>query len=109
MTTTEQRTTGLFPHQNERKPLTAVSCVASNVGSITDFLFSSPHSILSTSSNIPTNEIEQQPSTESPSSPLPQILIHTTSEQCINMNQQLPSGNISQISVRKRRFFFLYT
>ncbi|CAF3353384.1 unnamed protein product [Rotaria socialis] len=42
MATTEQRTTDLFPH---RKPPT-VSCVSSNVGSITDFLLTSEHSSL---------------------------------------------------------------
>ncbi|CAF3513084.1 unnamed protein product [Rotaria socialis] len=91
MTTTEQRTPGLFPHQNERKSPSTVSCVATNVGSITDFLFSSTHSTVSTSSNIPSIEIQQEPSIECPSSSSPpKILIHTTSEQCINMNQEPP-------------------
>ncbi|CAF1512910.1 unnamed protein product [Rotaria sp. Silwood1] len=100
MTATDQQTTDLFPHQNGRKSPATISCVASNVGSITDFLFSSPstHSTLPTSPNIPSNEIHESSSNEFPSSSLPQILIHTPSEQCINVNQQ-SSGNINQISV----------
>ncbi|CAF1148846.1 unnamed protein product [Rotaria sordida] len=104
MTAAEQRTTDLFPHQNGRQSPATISCVSSNVGSITDFLFSSStHSTLPTCSDIPSsNEIHEQPSNEvpPPSSPPPppQILIHTSSEQCINMNQQ-SSGNINQISV----------
>jgi hypothetical protein len=106
MTATEQRTTGLFPHQNGRTSPSTVSCVSSNVGSITDFLFASSHS---TSTNIPSNEIQ-----EKSSSPPPQILIHTSSEQCIDNTEQ--PININQLSVRnfiwimyqrKRFVFFL--
>ena len=96
MTATEQRTTIVFSHQNEPA---AVSCLSSNVGSITDFLFSSTHSTLSTSSNIPSNEIDEQSSNEIHSALLPQILIHTPSDQCININQE-QLGNINQTSVR---------
>ncbi|CAF2614879.1 unnamed protein product [Rotaria sp. Silwood2] len=99
MTATEQRTADLFPHQNGRKSPATISCVSSNVGSITDFIFSSStHSTLPTCSNIPSKEIQESSSKEFPSSSLPQILIHTSSEQCINMNQQ-SSGTLNQISV----------
>jgi hypothetical protein len=37
MTATDQRTTDLFHHQT-------TSCISTNVGSITDFLFTSSHS-----------------------------------------------------------------
>ena len=97
MTATEQRTSGLFPHQNGRTSPKTVSCVSSNVGSITDFLFPSSHSTLSSSPNIPLNEIHQE---EAPLSPPPQILIHTTSEQCLDMNEQQPSVNVNQTLVR---------
>jgi hypothetical protein len=97
MTATEQRATGLFPHQNGRTSPATVSCVSSNVGSITDFLFSASHSTLSPSPDIPSNEIHEQSFDELQSSP-PQILIHTTSEQCIDINQQ--PLDINQTSVR---------
>ncbi len=84
MTATEQRATGLFPHQNGRTSPATVSCVSSNVGSITDFLFSASHSALSPSPDIPSNEQSLDELQPSP----PQILIHTTSEQCIDINQQ---------------------
>ncbi|CAF0802349.1 unnamed protein product [Rotaria sp. Silwood1] len=42
MTATEQRTTDLF----RRHPSSTVSCISSNVGSITDFLLTSEHSSL---------------------------------------------------------------
>jgi hypothetical protein len=108
MTATEQQTPGLFPHQNGRTSPKTVSCVSSNVGSITDFLFSSSHSTESSSSHIPSNEIQQQSSIElqplsSPSPP--QIIIHTTSEQCLNMNEQ-PTINMNQTTVRKFHLIF---
>jgi len=104
MTATEQRTSGLFPHQNERTSPNTVSCISTNVGSIQDFLFPSSHSTLSSSSDIPSNEITEESTNElqpsSSSSPPPQILIHTASEQCINMNQQQSTTNTNQTSVR---------
>jgi hypothetical protein len=104
MTATEQRTSGLFPHQNGRTPAQTVSCVSSNVGSITDFLFSNSHSTLPSSSpDIPSNEIhEDLPNNElqQSSSPPPQIVIHTTSEHSIDMNQQSSTTNINQTSVK---------
>jgi hypothetical protein len=106
MTATEQRTSGISSHQNGRTSPKTVSCIASNVGSITELLFSSSHSGLSSSSNIPSIEIHEESSNEvQTSSPSPpQILIHTTSEQCIALNQQ-PSMNINQTSVRNLILF----
>jgi hypothetical protein len=107
MTATEQRTSGLFPHQSGRTSPKTVSCVSSNVGSIQDFLFPSSHSTFPSSPNdIPLNEIHQE-SLSSPSPP-PQILIHTTSEQCIDINQeqQEPSTTINQTVVRNFEFNF---
>lgn len=40
MTATEQRTRDLYPHQTT----STVSCISTNVGSITDFVFPSTHS-----------------------------------------------------------------
>lgn len=118
MTATEQQTTGLFLHQNGRKsPTTTVSCLSSNVGSITDFLFNSSlssssstaaaHSILSPSTNIPSTETREEPRDEfdhgrtscSPSPP--QILIHTSSEP--HLDQPQPSTLSNGISVSDRR------
>lgn len=109
MTATEQRTSGLFPQQNGRTTPSAVSCVSASVGSIHDFLFPSTHSTLSSSTNIPSNETtepqsnEIQSPTSTSSSPLPQIVVHTTSEQCISMNLQSATTNINQTSVRLTR------
>ncbi|CAF0734655.1 unnamed protein product [Adineta steineri] len=97
MTATEQRTPGLFPHQNGRTSPTTVSCLSANVGSITDFLFPPSHSTLTSSPNIPSNEIHHSPSDEFQSA-LPQILIHTTSEECLDVNQESPM-NTTRISV----------
>lgn len=104
MTATEQRTSGLFPQQNGRTTPSAVSCVSASVGSIHDFLFPSTHSTLSSSTNIPSNETTEPQSNEiqstTSSSPLPQIVVHTTSEQCISMSLQPATTNINQTSVR---------
>ncbi len=98
MTATEQRTSGLFPHQNERTSPNTVSCISTNVGSIQEFLFSSSHSTLTSSPDIPQNEIAEESLNElqPPLSPPPQILIHTASEQCIDMNQQSNSTPVSE-------------
>jgi hypothetical protein len=112
MTAAEQRTSGLFPHQNGRTSPKTVSCVSSNVGSITDFLFSTSHSTLSSSPNIPSNEIHDESSNEfqlssSPPPPPPQILIHTSSEQCLDINEQPPSTiTTNQPSVKKFDLIF---
>jgi hypothetical protein len=108
MTATEQRTSGLFPHQNGRTSPKTVSCVSSNVGSITDFLFSTSHSTLSSSPNIPSNEIPDESSNEFQlSSPPPQILIHSSSEQCLDINEQQPSTTtVNQPSVKKFDLIF---
>ena len=121
MTATEQQTTGLFLHQNGRKsPTTTVSCLSSNVGSITDFLFNSSlsssssstaaataHSTLSPSTNIPSTETREEPRDEfehgrtscSPSPP--QILIHTSSEP--HLDQPQISTHSNGISVSEHR------
>jgi len=111
MTAAEQRTSGLFPHQNGRTSPKTVSCVSSNVGSITDFLFSTSHSTLSSSPNIPSNEIPDESSNEfqlSSPPPPPQILIHTSSEQCLDINEQQPSTTttVNQPSVKKFDLIF---
>ena len=85
MTTTEQRTS-----------TTTVSCVSSNVGSIQDYLFSTAqHSRKSSSSNIPSDDLQRL-------SNLPQIVIHTTSEQCLDVNQTSPTMITNQTSVSKK-------
>lgn len=83
MTATEQHATALFPHQNGRKsPTTTVSCLASNVGSITEFLLNSTHSTVSTSVNIPTSEENND---ETLSSRTPTIVVHTSSEPSLDV------------------------
>ncbi len=55
MAATEQRTTDLFHHQTSP----TVSCISSNVGSITDFLFPSTHSSLNNVEQISENSKQE--------------------------------------------------
>jgi len=73
MAATEQLTTDLFHHQTSP----TVSCISSNVGSITDFLFPSTHSSLNNVEQISENSKQED------------ILI------CENDNEQLNELNIS--------------
>jgi hypothetical protein len=126
MTATEQRAASLFHHPTglNNGPATAVSCVSANVGSITDFLFSSSssHSALSSSSSssttIPANQPsqvehndtreEQLPSSSSQfgtnevQRQPPHIVVHTISDMTIaDTSDQLPSETSNRLEMNR--------
>ncbi|CAF3910911.1 unnamed protein product [Rotaria sordida] len=60
MTATEQRTMDLFHHNHHNHQTSStVSCISSNVGSITDFLFTSEHSSLNNEQQILENSKQE--------------------------------------------------
>lgn len=105
MTATEQHATGLFLHQNGRQSPTTASCISANVGSITDFLFSAAHSTVSTSINIPPSENNDEirantvsSSTVIPSTSLPEIVVHHSSEMTLDPLTSSVNSNGTMVS-----------